>query len=134
MMTHWFDPVDWSFNQLILSRVVQEFTALSLFLSSTAPPLGTLPALEIVARPDYPVAVGEEVHLNCSAPPIPMPANWSWLHLQNKKWTLVGSEKELTLTKPEESGVYRCQAVTHVSQMSQSQNYTVYIVSVQATG
>lgn len=96
-------------------------------------PTGMLPALEIVARPDYPVAAGEEIHLNCSAPPILMPVNWSWLHLQDKRWKSVGFEKELTLTKPEDSGVYYCQA-THLSKMSQSQNYTIYIVSVQATG
>lgn len=93
-----------------------------------------LPAVKIVAKPDYPVAAGQVVLLYCSSAPVSLSVNWTWLHLlQDKSWKVVGFEKQLTLTKPEESGQYQCKAETQM-QMKQSQIYTVCIVSFQAAG
>ncbi|XP_017269069.1 uncharacterized protein LOC108234398 [Kryptolebias marmoratus] len=92
-----------------------------------------LPALEIVATPDYPVAAGQDVHLNCNSSSISMPVTWSWQHLQDNSWKVVSNGKELTLTKPEESGMYRCQVVSRLNQIRTSQARIIYIVSFKAT-
>lgn len=89
--------------------------------------------LHLVAIPDYPVAAGQKVQLICRTVIQRDFIIWSRYHLQNQSWETVGSGKELVLTKPKESGKYRCE--THnVEAERVSQNHTVYIVSVSTTG
>lgn len=90
-----------------------------------------LSPLQLVATPDYPVAAGQEVHLHCSAFNMPI-VTWSWQHLENQTWLEVGIGTDLTLTKPEQSGLYHCSAETKSLQKSVSPNHTVYIVSMPA--
>lgn len=67
-----------------------------------------------------------------------MPDNvvWTWVRLGNLNWTEVqkGSSSELTLTEPQQSGLYQCHAESPLSQTSQSRDHAVYIVSMHATG
>ncbi|XP_041827448.1 uncharacterized protein LOC121630945 [Melanotaenia boesemani] len=92
-----------------------------------------MPPLQVVATPDYPVAAGQRVHLLCSTPNVTAFVAWFWKHKENQTWSNVGSDRELLLTEPEQSGVYRCYAKNRLSQISESPDHTVYIVSVQAT-
>ncbi|XP_029350341.1 uncharacterized protein LOC115036327 isoform X3 [Echeneis naucrates] len=88
--------------------------------------------LQAVAMPDYPVAAGQTVQLHCSAFQILTFANWSWQHLENRVWHQVGSERDLILTEPEQSGLYRCWAKTLNSELV-SHNLTVYIIDMPPT-
>ncbi|XP_061599740.1 uncharacterized protein LOC133462489 [Cololabis saira] len=92
-----------------------------------------LPLLQLVATPDNPVAAGQTVRLHCSASPMSAFATWSWQRLQNQTWKEVAVGRELILTEPQQSGVYRCHAESGFSQGSVSQNHTVLIVSMKAT-
>ncbi|XP_022606882.1 uncharacterized protein LOC111226072 [Seriola dumerili] len=91
-----------------------------------------LSPLLAVATPDYPVAAGQTVNLHCSAFSMPPLVNWSWQHLENMAWRQVGSEMDLTLTEPKQSGLYRCCAKTLLNQ-GVSHNLSVYIVAMQPT-
>ncbi|XP_040917366.1 uncharacterized protein LOC121197707 isoform X2 [Toxotes jaculatrix] len=92
-----------------------------------------LSPLEVVATPDYPVAEGQTVSLHCSASATPASVNWSWQHLENWTWQAVSSSRDLSLTKPMQSGIYRCCAKSQLSQ-SVSHNFTVYIIAMKPTG
>ncbi|KAK2825937.1 hypothetical protein Q5P01_020151 [Channa striata] len=87
-------------------------------------------SLTLVATPDYPVAEGQEVVLRCSSVSIPSLGTFSWECLKNQTWILLSNGTELRLTKPEETGVYRCCAK---SLQLVSQNHTVYIVAMLPT-
>ncbi|XP_039642631.1 uncharacterized protein LOC120549649 isoform X2 [Perca fluviatilis] len=90
--------------------------------------------LQLVATPDYPVAAGQKVDLHCSAFTTTVSVKWSWQHLKNQTWQDVGTDRNMmTLTKPEQSGLYRCRSESNFSLESVSSNHTVYIVSVNAT-
>ncbi|XP_030614971.1 uncharacterized protein LOC115801341 [Archocentrus centrarchus] len=95
-------------------------------------PRETIPPLDVVAIPNYPVAAGEKISLYCSTPTTSESVTWSWKHQQNQTWKEVGSGKELTLTKPEQSGEYRCCAKRQMLQKCTNNTHTVYIISVQA--
>ncbi|XP_049451620.1 uncharacterized protein LOC125900575 [Epinephelus fuscoguttatus] len=93
-----------------------------------------LSPLQVVATPDYPVAAGQRVELYCSAYAMPDTVMWIWKHLQNKTWQEVGYSRDLTLTKPEQSGLYRCCAKSQLTQKNvTSPDHQVYIISMQAT-
>ncbi|XP_051241889.1 uncharacterized protein LOC127355252 [Dicentrarchus labrax] len=92
-----------------------------------------LSPLQLVATPDYPVAVGQQVNLHCTAFTIPNSVTWSLQHLKNQTWKEVGNGRDLTLTKPDQSGLYRCCAMTLSSGKHVSPNHTVYIISLHAT-
>ncbi|XP_039992270.1 uncharacterized protein LOC120794937 [Xiphias gladius] len=93
---------------------------------------GRLSPLQVVATPDYPVAAGQTVNLHCSAFDVPNFVNWSWQHLQNMTWQEVSGSRDLTLTEPKQSGLYRCRAESRSSQRV-SHNLTVYIIAMQPT-
>ncbi|XP_075964779.1 uncharacterized protein LOC142968684 isoform X2 [Anarhichas minor] len=84
-------------------------------------------SLQLVAIPDYPVAAGQRVNLLCNAFNMKVSVK-SWEHLENQTWRVVGNGGELTLTKPEQSGLYRCRAESQFSQ-----NHTVFIISMHTT-
>ncbi|KAG7510671.1 hypothetical protein JOB18_027989 [Solea senegalensis] len=82
--------------------------------------------LQAMAIPDYPVAAGQPVTLFCS--------DFSaviWQHLEHATWQDVSHRGNLTLTQPEQSGLYRCRA--EAPSRPVSRNFTVYIVDVQPT-
>ncbi|XP_071354809.1 uncharacterized protein [Trachinotus anak] len=106
------------------------FTSLSIPSTTVTEMLSPLQA---VATPDYPVAAGQTVNLHCSAFTMPKYVNWSWQHLENLTWQHVGSGRDLTLTQPKQSGLYRCCAKTWFLQHV-SRNLTVYIIAMQPTG
>lgn len=92
-----------------------------------------LSSLQLVASPDYPVAAGQPVHLHCSASSVPKSVIWSWQHLENQTWLDVGNGKDLTLSQPEQSGLYRCGARRLHSTLKVSRNHTVFIIPKQQT-
>ncbi|XP_032356967.1 uncharacterized protein LOC116670504 [Etheostoma spectabile] len=94
-----------------------------------------LSPLQLVATPDYPVAAGQKVDLHCRAFTIPVSFMWSWQRMENQTWQDVGTDRDMmTLTKPEQSGLYRCRGKSNFTQMSMvSSTHTVYIISVNAT-
>nr|XP_024661966.1 uncharacterized protein LOC101468436 [Maylandia zebra] len=80
--------------------------------------------------PDYPVAAGQKVSLYCSSSIISVTGTWSWVRLRNQTWEKEGNSRELILTKPEQSGEYRCcSSVVNCA----NQTHTVYIISTQTT-
>ncbi|XP_047466127.1 uncharacterized protein LOC125023135 [Mugil cephalus] len=83
---------------------------------------------ELVVMPNYPAAIGQRVTLRCSDPLSREPILWSWEHLQNDIWEKVGSGRNLTLTEPKQSGLYRCCAELSSSQKAMSQSQVVYII------
>lgn len=90
----------------------------------------TFPPLWVVATPDYPVAAGQKVSLYCSSSIISGTGTWSWERLRNQTWEKEGNSRELILTKPEQSGEYRCcSSVVNCA----NQTHTVYIISTQTT-
>ncbi|KAI9528843.1 hypothetical protein NQZ68_017442 [Dissostichus eleginoides] len=94
---------------------------------------GQLPFLQLVATPDYPVTEGRTVHLYCGPSTIPDSVNWSWKHwktLENSQE--VGNSRDLTLTRPKQSGIYQCFANNTVSG-SMSSSHFVYITSTHTT-
>ncbi|XP_030299012.1 uncharacterized protein LOC115597322 [Sparus aurata] len=105
--------------------------------ATTAAPATEVPLshLQLTATPDYPVAEGQKVILSCSALTMPDNVVWTWVRLGNLNWTEVqkGSSSELTLTEPQQSGLYQCHAESPLSQTSQSRDHAVYIVSMHAT-
>ncbi|XP_035766868.1 uncharacterized protein LOC102780328 [Neolamprologus brichardi] len=117
------------FLPLILSALIAQNQTLS---SSTAPVTHkeTFPPLWVVATPDYPVAAGQKVSLYCSSSIISGTGTWSWERLRNQTWGKEGNSRELILTKPEQSGEYRCcSSVVNCA----NQTHTVYIISTQTT-
>lgn len=86
-------------------------------------------SLQLEAIPDYPVAEGQRVNLHCKASTMPGSAQWSWQRLRNHTWHEMKTGGDLTLTEPEQSGLYRCRAERQFSQ-----NHAVYITSMQTTG
>ncbi|XP_076013783.1 uncharacterized protein LOC143006287 [Genypterus blacodes] len=95
-----------------------------------------LSALQLVATPSYSVVAGQTVKMRCLASTMPADVSWSWHRLgSNDTWTVVGRGTDLTLTKPEESGMYRCRARSerHIGQESVSSNHTVYIIPLPTT-
>lgn len=92
-----------------------------------------LSALQLLATPDYPVAAGQRVDLHCSAFTMPDFVFWFWDHMENQTWQEVSTGRDLTLTEPRQSGLYRCRAVSRLSQTSMSHNHMVYIISMHAT-
>ncbi|KAA8582087.1 hypothetical protein FQN60_008827, partial [Etheostoma spectabile] len=76
-------------------------------------------AVGLVATPDYPVAAGQKVDLHCRAFTIPVSFMWSWQRMENQTWQDVGTDRDMmTLTKPEQSGLYRCRGKSNFTQMS----------------
>ncbi|XP_034530154.1 uncharacterized protein LOC117805735 [Notolabrus celidotus] len=111
------------------------FTAL-VPTGNTWPPLTTdakLSSLQLVATPDHPVSAGQAVHLHCSASSTPKLVIWSWQSLKNQTWKDVGNKRDLTLSKPEQSGLYRCRAKSYSSSWKKSLNHTVFIIAIQPT-
>ncbi|XP_034087665.1 uncharacterized protein LOC117556445 isoform X2 [Gymnodraco acuticeps] len=106
-------------------------TAITTSLETSTPTMtteGHLPSLQLVATPDYPVTEGRTVHLYCGPSTIPDSVNWSW-----KQWKKeVGNSRDLTLTRPEQSGVYQCFANNTVSSRMSSL-HTVSITSTHTT-
>ncbi|XP_054469930.1 uncharacterized protein LOC129103466 [Anoplopoma fimbria] len=95
--------------------------------TTTAAPEEKL-SLQLVAIPDYPVAAGQRVNLHCNAFTMPDSVKLSWHRLENQTWQEVANGGDLTLTKPEQSGLYCCRAENQLSQ-----NHTVYIISMHTT-
>lgn len=99
----------------------------------------TLPPVKLYlsAIPDYPVSEGQTVALHCREIPVPDKVIWKWKKLDvtgdNDTWTEVGSGPELSLTRPEQSGQYRCWAQSLSTEFNESNVHTVYIVSVHTT-
>ncbi|XP_034015498.1 uncharacterized protein LOC117500822 isoform X2 [Thalassophryne amazonica] len=93
------------------------------------------PLLQLVAIPMYPVVVGQRVDMHCNSSVVSMHVKWTWHKLENAAWREVGQGRDLTLTKPEESGQYRCHAQNdkHATQLSMSPNHTVYIIPIPET-
>lgn len=119
-------------NQISTQTPKQKITGCSRFVAFFAALFSTesnMPVLQLVATPDYPVAAGQSVVLRCSSSIKPLSITFSWHHLQNRTWKNVSVGSELILTKPQQSGLYRCQDC-----ILYSQNHTVYIISVNATG
>ncbi|XP_077476340.1 uncharacterized protein LOC144089405 [Stigmatopora argus] len=89
--------------------------------------ISSVPHLEVT--PDNPVTTGQNVILNCTLP--------SWLdnctsYLERKEeeiWNVVIEGTNLTLSEPQQSGIYRC-----LAQMNQyrwySRSHAVYIVCI----
>ncbi|CAJ1073416.1 uncharacterized protein LOC117805735 [Xyrichtys novacula] len=93
-----------------------------------------LSSLKLVATPDYPVMEGQTVHLRCSASSSPKSVDWSWQYMmKNQTWQKVGSEMDLTLSKPEQTGVYRCHARSPSGPWKESPNHTVSIIAAHLT-
>ncbi|RVE57442.1 hypothetical protein OJAV_G00216290 [Oryzias javanicus] len=89
------------------------------------------PGVQLLASPDYPVSEGQRVHLQCKLLSVSsVSVDWSWQFLKGETWKEVDSDGELTLTKPEQSGVYRCRAKIG---SNWSQNHTVSIVAIKAS-
>ncbi|XP_075874114.1 uncharacterized protein LOC142883266 [Nelusetta ayraudi] len=99
---------------------------------ATTSPEGMLRLLQLEAVPDYPVAAGQRVDLHCPSFNTTFSVTWSWQRLQNETWTVVASGQDLTLTKPEQSGRYRCLARWGLSQERESTQHAVLIVSMPA--
>lgn len=131
----------WSTNSLYIR--IQHATSMSclkMWLVTILPQLPvistlffteTFPPLWVVATPDYPVAAGQKVSLYCSSSIISGTGTWSWERLRNQSWEKQGNSRELILTKPEQSGEYRCcSSVVNCA----NQTHTVYIISTQTTG
>ncbi|XP_024916085.1 uncharacterized protein LOC107988680 isoform X2 [Cynoglossus semilaevis] len=76
--------------------------------------------LQVEAVPDYPVTAGQTVTLFCSSV-----NSYIWQHLVNLNWQDVGQDGNLTLTQPQQSGLYRCRART--TSLHISRNLTVNI-------
>lgn len=88
----------------------------------------------LVATPDYPVAAGQTVQLQCSAEPLSPNASPSyvWQRLENDTWVAVSNGSDVTLAEPNQSGLYSCFDTR--SRESVSQNHTVFIVAIPPTG
>ncbi|KAK5857551.1 hypothetical protein PBY51_010790 [Eleginops maclovinus] len=101
----------------------------------TSTPMTTevrIPALQLVAKPGYPVTEGQRVQLYCGPSTIPDSVKWSWELLGDKSSKVVGNSSDLTLTKPEQSGRYQCVAQNTVS-IRRSSEHIVYIISTHTT-
>nr|XP_040055978.1 uncharacterized protein LOC120833161 isoform X2 [Gasterosteus aculeatus aculeatus] len=98
---------------------------------SSSPPVEEKPSLQLVAIPDYPVAAGRRVNLQCRAFTVQDSVGLSWQRLRNQTWLPAGVGGHLTLTEPEQSGLYRCLTA---AESRFSQNHTVYIVATHTTG
>ncbi|XP_067336636.1 uncharacterized protein [Channa argus] len=92
----------------------------------------TLTNVTVEAKPDYPVAEGQTVNLHCSSVNVSVNVSYSWECLKNQTWKLVSNSTDLSLTKPNESGIYRCSA-RYQSTLIVSSNHTVYIVAILPT-
>ena len=114
----------------IIFSIILHPIGLSIAVSSVSE---WLSPLQVTAMPDYPVAAGQTVNLHCTTFAVPNFINWSWQHLENLTWQVVGSGRDLALTDPKQSGLYRCRAETRLSQRV-SRNLTVFIIGVQPTG
>ncbi|XP_024129928.1 uncharacterized protein LOC112147627 isoform X2 [Oryzias melastigma] len=87
------------------------------------------PGVQLLASPDYPVSEGQRVQLQCKLlSGSTVSVDWTWQVLKGQTWKEVDSDGELILTKPEQSGVYRCLAGSNWSQ-----NHTVSIVAIRAS-
>ncbi|XP_027855628.1 uncharacterized protein LOC114133755 [Xiphophorus couchianus] len=102
--------------------------------TSTEEPKTTIPldCPHLVATPDYPVAAGLTVELNCQTIIPSQNIIWSRSLLQNESWENVGSGKVLLLTEPKQTGTYRCE-ILNIGKCV-SQNHDVYIVSIPTAG
>lgn len=101
---------------------------------SPSPSPEELSALQLIAKPDYPVAAGQSVHLHCMALTMPRNVSWSWQRWKNQTWQKVGNGRDLTLTEPDQSGQYCCFAKSNSTFQRASPGHKVYIVSTHATG
>ncbi|XP_042356005.1 uncharacterized protein LOC121953159 [Plectropomus leopardus] len=121
----------------VKSQITAGFTSRAFTTRRTIPteaPEEKLPPLQLVATPNYPVAVGQKVHLHCSAVNMTVSVKWVWQRQENQTWQEVGTGRDQTLTEPEESGIYRCRAQSRLSQKNvTSPEHTVYIVSKHTT-
>ncbi|XP_061699595.1 uncharacterized protein LOC133513155 [Syngnathoides biaculeatus] len=84
--------------------------------------------LQLTAIPDYPVPAGQNVSLYCSAPNWPALKKWYWQRQEKEAWEEVAKGGNLTLTGPQQSGVYRCLAQSNQSERV-SPSHAVYIIS-----
>ncbi|GAA6213423.1 uncharacterized protein LOC108875078 [Lates japonicus] len=120
----------------VTTNLPSYFTSNMTTVEATTISTSTLPeklsALQVEVVPDYPVAAGQPVNLHCSAFTVPANVNWSWHHLEDLNWREVSSSRDLTLTEPEQSGVYCCYAVSPSSQRW-SRNLTVFIIATRPT-
>ncbi|KAM8736583.1 uncharacterized protein AB9X84_021956 [Acanthopagrus schlegelii] len=119
-----------------LSPVTYSATTTTTRATTTAPTAKVpLPHLQLTATPDYPVAAGQKVILSCSVFTMPDNVVWTWRRSENMNWTEVqkGSSSELTLTEPQQSGIYQCCPESPLIQDSKCPQHKVYIVSMHAT-
>ncbi|XP_026163201.1 uncharacterized protein LOC113130633 [Mastacembelus armatus] len=99
-------------------------------------PVTTKENLKVVAIPDHPVAAGETVTLYCTAVTVPAFSTWplvTWQRLENQTWQNVSTNRNLTLTEPEQSGPYRCWAQDQFFQKGISPSHTVRIFAMLPT-
>ncbi|XP_057716212.1 uncharacterized protein LOC130931433 [Corythoichthys intestinalis] len=89
------------------------------------------PVVELVVTPDYPVAVGQKVSLNCREQSSNYTSNYTFYFQRNEEgiWTEVAEGTNRTLSEPQQSGLYRCFAQRNENRWF-SPNHTVYIVSI----
>ncbi|KAM7375995.1 hypothetical protein PAMP_005748 [Pampus punctatissimus] len=125
------------FIGLILAAVKSHSTTIywptSSLTTTTEAAEEKLSPLQLVATPDYPIAAGQRVDMHCSAFTTPASVSWSWELWENQTWQHVGIGRDLTLTEPEQSGLYRCRAETLLYQTSESPSHQVYIISIHTT-
>ncbi|XP_060938131.1 uncharacterized protein LOC133014934 [Limanda limanda] len=100
------------------------------FITTTAK--GTAPPVYLRVKPDYQVVTGPTVELYCHANTIPPYIRWSWQHLEGETWREVDHSRNLSLTEPNQSGLYRCRAENGYSE-STSNIIRVYIIPMQPT-
>lgn len=94
-----------------------------------------LPPLHVVASPVDPFIVEGHggVTLHCNSSSIPSSVTWAWSRLTDQGgWQEVGTGRDLTLTKAEQSGIYHCRAIG--IHQERSPNHTVNIISLPASG
>lgn len=128
-------------NQKITNRIhlertmplvnLQNHHILSLSVWHPFPPSSIGLSLQLVATPNYPVAAGQRVDLQCITFTTPYSNTWSWQRQENEMWIEVDGKGSLTLTKPEQSGLYRCQ---DKGQNTSSPTHSVIIVAMPISG
>ncbi|XP_028251763.1 uncharacterized protein LOC114427747 [Parambassis ranga] len=117
----------------LIDNTVKSQTTHPITTTSVHTPTQMLPPLQLVANPDYPVAAGQKIILQCSALTILENVTWFWQRQQNHTWADVGTGMELSLTEPKQSGEYRCGAKRQSAEPSLSPSHTVYIIFTRAS-
>ncbi|XP_031436421.2 uncharacterized protein LOC116223519 [Clupea harengus] len=79
---------------------------------------------------------GQNVTLKCEASSTPASVAWSWERLDKKRvWQEVDTEKQLVLSRMEDSGEYRCRGHSEILNVTRkSPAYQVYFFSIPNSG